>query len=68
MNQSLAMKLVDSNDTEVIQFRGKWPISPMLAMGCGVRGNQGSRELMEVPSREGMRRANLRVLAQAGGP
>ena len=68
MNQSPMADLVDSSADEVILFRVSWPISPMLAMGCGDRGNQGSFESREVTSREGMRRASLRVLAQAGEP
>lgn len=43
MNQSHVRELVDSTASDVNRLRVQRPISPMLAMGCGARGNQGAR-------------------------
>ncbi len=67
MEQSPALVSADSNATRADYFLVRRPFSPMLAGGCGARGKQRAHRVRDVSSCEGTRRANLRVLAQAGG-
>lgn len=67
MEQSRGDLAADSSANEADYFLVRRLNSPMLARGCGARGkHKGSPSPGRVKLRS-TRRANLRVLAQAGG-